>query len=124
MLCLPASVISFMLNIPNGRRRVYSNGRSVGRTTTPNSPYIQGAASAAADQGRLRQRRFVRSLAGATAASPCRTPTFNNQAGTFHTPYYEQWSLGIQQAIGDKTSLSLGYVGNHGVRIPIRKPRV
>ena len=50
---------------------------------------------------------------------PCRKPAFNNQAGTFHTPYYEQWSLGIQQAIGDKSSVSLGYVGNHGVNIPI-----
>ncbi len=49
----------------------------------------------------------------------CRRPTFNNESGTLHTPYYEQWSLGLQQAIGDKTSLSLGYVGNHGVHIPI-----
>ena len=49
---------------------------------------------------------------------PCRRPAFNNPGSTFHTPYYEQWSIGIQQAIGDKTSLSLGYVGNHGVHIP------
>ena len=50
---------------------------------------------------------------------PCRRPAFNNESGTLHTPYYEQWSLGIQQAIGDKSSLALGYVGNHGVHIPI-----
>jgi hypothetical protein len=49
-------------------------------------------------------------------------PNFANQYGTFHTPYYEQWSLGIQQAIGDKSSLSLTYVGNHGVRIPVEDP--
>ena len=44
---------------------------------------------------------------------------FQQRSGTLHTPYYEQWSLGIQQAIGDKSSLALGYVGNHGVHIPI-----
>ncbi|MGB8889708.1 MAG: carboxypeptidase regulatory-like domain-containing protein [Candidatus Korobacteraceae bacterium] len=49
----------------------------------------------------------------------CRKPAFNNESGTLHTPYYEQWSLGIQQAIGDKSSLALGYIGNHGVHIPI-----
>jgi hypothetical protein len=49
----------------------------------------------------------------------CRKPTFNTQAGTFHTPYWEQWSVGIQQAVGDKASLGLTYVGNHGVHIPI-----
>jgi hypothetical protein len=48
-----------------------------------------------------------------------RTPAFTNFPGTLHTPYYEQWSFGIQQAIGDKSSVSLGYVGNHGVHIPI-----
>jgi Carboxypeptidase regulatory-like domain/TonB dependent receptor len=52
------------------------------------------------------------------------TPTFNNQAGTLHTPYYEQWSLGIQQQVGAKTSLSLSYVGNHGVFIPINNQGV
>ena len=41
------------------------------------------------------------------------------RSGTFHTPSYQQWSFGIQQAIGDKSSLSLGYVGNHGVDVPV-----
>ena len=50
---------------------------------------------------------------------PCRRPTYYSQTGTFHTPYYEQWSFGIQQAIGEKSSLALGYVGNHGVHIPV-----
>jgi hypothetical protein len=49
----------------------------------------------------------------------CRRPTYYSQTGTFHTPYYQQWSFGIQQAIGDKSSLAIGYVGNHGVHIPV-----
>ena len=31
------------------------------------------------------------------------------------TPYVEQWNLSIQRNIGWNTSLSVGYVGNHGV---------
>src|SRR5262249_52558402 len=42
-----------------------------------------------------------------------------SQTGTFHSPAYEQWSVGIQQALGDKQSVGLNYVGNHGYHIPI-----
>ncbi len=48
-----------------------------------------------------------------------RVPAFTNYPYMV-TPYYEQWSFGIQQAIGDKTSVSLGYNGNRGVHIPIQ----
>jgi hypothetical protein len=111
---------SFMLNTPNVVT-VYSNGVPWGDTTTPNSPYIQGAASAAAIMSGFSNGATFNSLTNQLGAA-FKTPTFINQTGTFHTPYYEQWSLGIQQAIGDKTSLSLGYVGNHGVHIPIDNP--
>ena len=47
-----------------------------------------------------------------------RTPAFTNFP-YLHTPYYEQWTLGIEQALGDKSSVALNYVGNHGVHIPI-----
>ncbi len=47
-----------------------------------------------------------------------RTPAYTNFP-YLHTPYYEQWTLGIQQALGDKSSIALNYVGNHGVHIPI-----
>jgi outer membrane receptor protein involved in Fe transport len=48
-----------------------------------------------------------------------RTPAYTNFPGTLHTPYYEQWSFGLQQAIGDKSSVGLAYVGNHGENIPV-----
>jgi hypothetical protein len=108
---------NFMLNLPNVVT-VYSNGAAWADTTTANSPYIQGAASAAAIRAGFVNGASYDSLK-ALLGSSFRTPTFFNQSGTFHTPYYEQWSLGIQQALGDKSSLSVGYVGNHGVRIPV-----
>ena len=119
---LAAGVVdNFMLNIPNVVT-VYNTGAIPwADTTTPNSPYIQGAASAAAIKTGFANGASFDSLQAQLGAA-FKTPTYNNQSGTFHTPYYEQWSLGIQQAVGDKASLSLTYVGNHGVRIPINNP--
>ena len=111
---------NFMLNMPNVIT-VYSNGVPWADTTTPNSPYIQGAASAAAIRTGFANGASYDSLSAQLGAN-FRTPTYINQSGTFHTPYYEQWSVGIQQALGDKSSLSLAYVGNHGVRIPVENP--
>jgi len=119
---LAAGVVdNFMLNIPNVVT-VYNTGAIPwADTTTPNSPYVQGAASAAAIKTGFANGASFDSLQAQLGAA-FKTPTYNNQSGTFHTPYYEQWSLGIQQAVGDKASLSLTYVGNHGVRIPINNP--
>ncbi|HUI84598.1 MAG TPA: carboxypeptidase regulatory-like domain-containing protein [Candidatus Binatia bacterium] len=108
---------AFMTNPPN-EVNVRVTGAPWGDTTTPASPYLQGQATAAAIMAGFPAGLSWQDLHGALDGL-FRTPSFNTQAGTFHTPYWEQWSLGIQQAIGDKTAVGLGYVGNHGVRIPI-----
>jgi len=107
----------FFTNLP-GLVEVRINNTPWGDTTTSNSPYIQGSQSAAAIMSGFNQGASYNTLVS-ELGSHFRTPSFHNQAGTFHTPYYEQWSIGLQQAMGDKTSLGLTYVGNHGVRIPI-----
>ena len=108
---------SFMTNLP-GLVNVRITDTQWGDTTSPDSPYLQGAASAAAIMAGFDSGASYDTLK-AQLGSQFRTPGYNNQIGTFHTPYYEQWSLGFQQAIGDKTSFGLTYVGNHGVHIPI-----
>jgi hypothetical protein len=108
---------AFMTNLP-GLVNVRINGAPWADTTTPASPYIQGKNSADAIMSGFDNGASWASLK-AQLGSQFRTPSYNNQIGTFHTPYYEQWSFGFQQAIGDKTSLSVGYVGNHGVHIPV-----
>ena len=35
------------------------------------------------------------------------------------TPYAEQWTIGLQYALGRNDSLEVQYVGNHGVKLPI-----
>ena len=36
-----------------------------------------------------------------------------------HTPYTEEWNFGIQQQIGEKSALSVDYVGSHGSRLDL-----
>ena len=107
----------FMTNLP-GLVEVRITQTPWGDTTTANSPYIQGANSAAAIMSGFDNGASFASLR-AQLGSNFRTPEYNSQIGTFHTPYYEQWSLGLQQAMGTKTTFGLTYVGNHGVHIPI-----
>ena len=107
----------FMTNLP-GLVEVRITGTPWGDTTSSNSPYIQGANSAAAIMSGFDNGATFNSLR-AQLGSQFRTPSIHNQIGTFHTPYYEQWSFGVQQALGDKATLSIGYVGNHGVHIPV-----
>ncbi len=108
---------AFMTNLP-GLVNIRINGAPWGDTTTPASPYIQGATTAAAIMSGFSNGASYSSLKAALG-SQFITPSYNSQTGTFHTPYYEQWSFGIQQALGNMTTLSIGYVGNHGVHIPI-----
>jgi hypothetical protein len=114
---LPAVIgDQFMLNLPGLVEERLPN--AAWADTTVNGAGAQAAASAAAITNGFANGASFASLQAQLGAA-FRTPVFRNQAGTFHTPSYQQWSFGIQQAIGDKSSLSLGYVGNHGVDVPV-----
>jgi len=117
---LPAVIgDTMMTNMPNEveERLGYNYGSPVGWA----DPSTYAAASQCAS---LIGSGFNSGASWATVSTlpdgtPCRKPTYYTQTGTFHTPYYQQWSFGIQQAITDKSSVAVGYVGNHGVHIPI-----
>ncbi len=111
---------SFMTNLPGLVPITTFTGSGIpwGDTTTPASPYIAGAASAHAIMSGFDNGASFQSLSNQVGAA-FSAPSYNSQIGTFHTPYYEQWSFGMQQALGSMTTLSIGYVGNHGVHIPV-----
>ncbi len=46
-------------------------------------------------------------------------PNMNTFVGNFKTPRYQEWSLQLQQQLDDKSSITLGYVGNHGLDQPV-----
>lgn len=47
-------------------------------------------------------------------------PSIFNSANMLHAPQYQQWNLEVQQGIGQKTSISVNYVGNHQIYGPIQ----
>lgn len=49
-------------------------------------------------------------------------PTFNTVATRIQNPRYQEWNLELQQLLGQKTSLTLNYVGNHGVHEVVQNP--
>ncbi len=42
-------------------------------------------------------------------------PGFFSTDARMHVPQYQRWSLEWQQAVGARTSVSVGYFGNHGI---------
>jgi len=42
-------------------------------------------------------------------------PGFTSPANIIHSPQYQKWSLQAQQGFGSSTSLTLGYIGYHGI---------
>ena len=106
---------AFMTNLPGVVPITTFTGAGIpwGDTTTSASPYVAGAASAAAIMSGFHNGASYQSLSNELGSSFA-APNYNNQIGTFHTPYYEQWSFGFQQGLGNKTQLSMTYVGNHG----------
>jgi hypothetical protein len=49
-------------------------------------------------------------------------PSFYNAARRITAPQYQEWNLEVQQGIGTRTTLSLNYVGNHGVHEAVQNP--
>ena len=85
--------------------------------TTPAGAWAIASSSAAAIRNGFANGASFNSLsAGLPGFS---APNINSFIGTFHTPQYQEWSLQLEQQLDDKSQVSLQYVGNHGIHIPI-----
>jgi hypothetical protein len=60
----------------------------------------------------------------ANAGSSFALPGFTNARQHMYYPTYEEWNLQIQREIGNHTTISLGYNGNHGYHEPINNNSV
>lgn len=49
-------------------------------------------------------------------------PAVNASEKTIHSPQFQRWSLEWQQAFSVRTSLSIGYFGNHGIHELVQNP--
>jgi Carboxypeptidase regulatory-like domain len=48
-------------------------------------------------------------------------PNYYTVVPSFKNPRYAEWNLEVQQAFGDKTVATLGYVGNHGSNLAVQQ---
>ena len=49
-------------------------------------------------------------------------PSLTVPNSEIHTPQYQKWSLEVQQTFGARTSVTLGYYGNHGIHEMVQNP--
>lgn len=68
----------------------------------------------AANQSLLTAFASGGTLASITASNPFFVPPNVTNAGPIHAPITYEWNIEIQHSIGNNTSFSINYVGNHG----------
>lgn len=113
----PATVASsFATNSPLKNTFIARNGLIA--PGAPNGLQAQAISSNAAFSTGFRSGL---TLAQLMATNPLFTPpNFYNAASTISVPRYQEWNLEVQKGLGKKTSLSLNYVGNHGIHEPVQ----
>ena len=104
---------SFMTNLPTVIPLTQFGVPWANQTTPTTSPWIIGNNAANQIRSGFSSGASLNSL---TAANPLFSPpSFNNLAGQFNIPRYQEWSLQLQQQMDSKSSVSLAYIGNHGL---------
>ncbi|MGE5207601.1 MAG: carboxypeptidase regulatory-like domain-containing protein [Chlamydiota bacterium] len=90
-----------------------------GLPLAPNMPNSIFSAASSSNAGFLNGFRSGGNLASVSAAvgSAFAPPSFFN-AGKIQLPRYQEWNLELQKGLGSKASISVNYVGNHGIFEP------
>jgi len=107
---------NFMNNSPNYNQFIVGPA-----PLSPADPSGILAQAAGANQAFVSGFASGGTLASITASSPFFVPpSVSNSSNFVHAPQYQEWNLEVQQGIGQKMSLSVNYVGNHGVWEPVQ----
>ncbi|HEY6937145.1 MAG TPA: carboxypeptidase regulatory-like domain-containing protein [Terriglobales bacterium] len=112
----PATVSDFMMNNPPNYNQFVAS-------SAPFAPGIAGNLSSivsGANTSFLNSFRSGGTLASISAANPLFTPPSVYNANRINYPQYQEWNLELQQGLGQRTSLNLNYVGNHGIYEPVQ----
>lgn len=108
---------SSMTNVPNVISMFLCCAENWADTTSA-GPSASAATSAAAIRSGFLNGASFNSLSSSVGAN-FSAPNFTNFLGVFHTSQYQKWSLQIEQQLNRYASLTVAYVGNHGIHIPI-----
>ena len=107
----------FMTNLPNYIPTTQGVVPWADQVTPGVSPWLIASSSAAGIRSGFANGASFASLSSTIPSFTA--PGFGNQAGTFHIPRYQEWSLQVQQQLDDRSSVSVAYIGNHGVNEPV-----
>jgi len=105
-----------MTNIPNQINEALF-GVQYADQTTPTGAWQVASSSANAIRNGFANGASFNSLSAAVPGFSA--PNINTYLGDFKTPRYQEWNLQLQQQLDDKSSVTLGYVANHGIHVPI-----
>jgi hypothetical protein len=102
---------NFMNNSPNYNQFIVGPA-----PLSPADPSGIMAQAAGANQAFVNGFASGGTLASISASNPFFVPpSVYNSAHYIHAPQYQEWNLEVQQGFGQKMSLILNYVGNHGI---------
>ena len=115
----PATVAdSFLNNPPLYNQFVVGPG-----TLEPTAPGSLNSQAAAANQAFVNGFHTGGTLASIGASSPFFVPpSMFSSARMIHAPQYQEWNLEVQQGVGQNTSVSINYVGNHQIYGALQNP--
>ena len=116
---LPAGYVDSLINNLPGSPAFTVSGKPLTPGTPGNAQSVAMAANTALQAGFANGANFnalnnavLAASGGATAFS---VPNFFNVGEDIHSPRFQEWNLQVEKAFGQKMSLSLKYVGNHGI---------
>ncbi len=115
----PATIADSLLNNPP-----FNNFFQVGQAPlAPGETGNQSTLAAQANSAFVQDFATGQTLAQIQAANPLFVPpSFTNATRRIIAPQYQEWNLEFQQGFGRATTLSLNYVGNHGVHEAVQNP--
>jgi len=114
---LPAGYTDSLINnMPNAPSFVVP-GVPYGPGITGNGQSIASAAATALRTGFASGANYatLNSVVTGLTGSPFSVPSFFNAANNIHSPRFQEWDLQIQKGFGANSSVSIKYVGNHGI---------
>jgi len=108
----PATVASSLLNNAPLNNLFVTGSAPLSPAVAGNQAFLAAQANASFVQGFFNGQTLAQIQAGNPVFVP---PSFYNSARRIIAPQYQEWNLELQQGFGSKTTVSLNYVGNHGV---------
>ena len=115
----PATIADSLLN-----NSPLNNPFQVGQAPlAPQATGNQAALASAANTSFVQGFAAGQTLAQIQATNPdFVVPSFTNASRRIIAPQYQEWNLEFQHGFGQATTLSLNYVGNHGVHEAVQNP--